>query len=192
MRVKICGITSVSDAKMAEDAGADAIGVIVCSDSPRNLSFEEAGEILASVGPFVTTVCVSHTTSEDDLRGILALRPHAVQIFHDLKVPPESGVKVLRAVAPGGSPSEDCSALIIDGSHGKGRQFDSVFAKTLVKRSRVPVILAGGLTPENVRAAIEEIKPYAVDVASGVECKPGVKDKTKVRNFMKICRGVEL
>ena len=190
MRVKICGITSVSDAKMAEDVGADAIGVIVFSDSPRNLSLKEAGEILASVGPFVTTVCVTNTTSEDDLRAILALRPHAVQIFHDLKVPPESGVKVLRAVAPGDSPSEDCSAVIIDGSHGKGRQFDPVFAKTLVKRSRVPVILAGGLTPENVGAAIEEIKPYAVDVASGVEFKAGVKDETKVREFLRICRGV--
>jgi len=189
MRVKICGITCVSDAKMAEDAGADAIGVIVCSDSPRNLSLKEAGEILAAVGPFVTTVCVTHTTSEDDLRTILALRPHAVQIFCDLAVPPESGVKVLRAVAPGNSPSEDCSALIIDGSHGKGRQFDPVFAKTVVKRSRVPVILAGGLTPENVGAAIEEIKPYAVDVASGVEFKAGVKDERKVREFLRICRG---
>ena len=61
-----------------------------------------------------------------------------------------------------------------------------------MKRSRVPVILAGGLTPENVGAAVEEIKPYAVDVASGVECKPGVKDERKVREFLRICRGVEL
>jgi phosphoribosylanthranilate isomerase len=97
-------------------------------------------------------------------------------------------VKVLRALAPGDPLREDCDAVIIDGSHGSGREFDASFARSVVQHSRVPAILAGGLTTENVQAAIEAVNPYAVDVASGVEQKPGIKDEEKIRAFIRACR----
>jgi phosphoribosylanthranilate isomerase len=83
---------------------------------------------------------------------------------------------------------EDCDAVIVDDSHGEGRQFDQDYAREIVQRSKVPVILAGGLTPANVSGAIRRVRPYAVDVASGVEMVPGIKDNEKVRVFIAACR----
>lgn len=95
---------------------------------------------------------------------------------------------MIRAVRPGETLPYDCDAIIIDGSHGRGKPFDRAFARRIVRESPVPVILAGGLTPENVRDAIEGVHPYAVDVATGVEEQPGIKDKAKVRAFLRACR----
>ncbi|HXX55509.1 MAG TPA: phosphoribosylanthranilate isomerase, partial [Methanoregula sp.] len=83
---------------------------------------------------------------------------------------------------------DDCDAIIVDDSHGKGREFEPGYARDAVRRSKVPVILAGGLTPENVVQAARDVRPYAVDVASGVEQSPGVKDPEKVRAFIAACR----
>jgi phosphoribosylanthranilate isomerase len=186
--VKICGITNPGDARSAEAAGADAIGVVLFSASPRSVSPDRAAEIFAAVGPFTTTVAVTHTDSEDHLAAILALHPHAVQLTADVSVPADAPVKVLRALAPGDVLREDCHAVIIDGSHGSGTRFDAAYARSVVQRSRVPVILAGGLTPANVRAAIAAVNPYAVDVASGLEKSPGIKDEEKIRAFIRACR----
>jgi phosphoribosylanthranilate isomerase len=161
---------------------------VVCSDSPRSVSLELAAEILDSLGPFTAGVCVTHTRSPADLDAILALGPSAIQYFHRFAIPQRRGVRIIRAVGPGDTLPGDCDVIIIDGSHGRGRSFDPIFARQVVRKSPVPVILAGGLTPENVRDAIEEVRPYAVDVASGVEEKPGIKDRRKVSAFLRACR----
>ena len=189
MRVKICGITRVEDALYAEGAGADAIGVILFSDSPRCVNPGRAQEIFGSLGPFITTVAATHTKSRKDLNRIIALRPDAIQISHPFTFPRKPPVRVFRVVKPGDPIPEDGDALVVDGSRGTGRPFDLPFARDIVQRSRVPVILAGGLTPENVAGAIRDLQPYAVDVASGVEVRPGIKDPSKVTEFIRAARG---
>ena len=189
MRIKICGITRPEDARAAEEAGADAIGVVLFSVSPRSVTPERARAIFDSVGPFVTTVAVSHTESVDDLMQILALHPDAIQISHPFVFDRDPGVRVIRVLGKSGPLREDCDAIIVDESHGGGKQFDLVYAREAVRRSKIPVILAGGLTPQNVGDAIREVRPYAVDVASGVELSKGIKDHTKIRAFIAASRG---
>ena len=189
MRVKICGVTRIEDALHAEGAGADAIGVILFSDSPRCINPERARDIFDSLGPFITTVAVTHTKSRRDLNRIIALRPDAVQISHPFTLPEKPQVRVLRVVKPGDPLPGDGDALVVDGSRGTGRPFDIAFARDMVQRSPAPVILAGGLTPENVAGAIREVRPYAVDVASGVEARPGIKDPSRVAGFVRAARG---
>jgi len=191
LRVKICGITRPEDARFAESAGADAIGVVVFSGgvSKRVVGAEKARKIFRSVGPFVTTVAVSHTQSEDDLRRMIALRPGAIQISHPFVFEKDPGVAVIRVIGREDPIPEDCDAVIIDDSHGRGRGFDPAFAREVLERSRIPVILAGGLDPGNVRKAIRQVRPYAVDVATGVEVSPGIKDPEKVRAFIAAARG---
>jgi phosphoribosylanthranilate isomerase len=190
MRIKICGITKPEDAYFAENAGANAIGVIVCSEdvSRRNVPLEKAEKIFRAVGPFTTTVAVSHTTSEADLHRIIALHPDAIQISHPFIFKDDPGVSVIRVVGRDEPLPADCDAIIVDDSHGTGKTFDRSYAQEAVRRSKIPVILAGGLTPENVGAAIREVKPYAVDVASGVEISPGIKDHKKIGAFIAACR----
>ena len=184
MRVKVCGITRIEDARHVEKAGADAIGVILFSDSPRCVRLERADEIFHSVGPFITTVAVTHTRSREDLDRIFSVSPDAIQISHPFDLPAMPPVRVLRVMKPGDPLREDCDALVVDQSMGTGRPYDPGFARDMALRSRVPVILAGGLTPENVTAAIRDIRPYAVDVASGVEVRPGIKDLSRVTAFI--------
>ena len=188
MRVKICGITRPEDARLAEQLGADAIGVVLCSDSPRSVSRERAREIFDAVGPFTATVAVTHTRSKDELEEIFALHPHAVQIFHPFTFTKTPGPRIIRAIGPDEPLPEDCSAIIIDESHGKGRAVDLSRARNVVERAKIPVILAGGLTPENVADSIAAVHPYAVDVATGVESSPGIKDVEKMRAFIRASR----
>jgi phosphoribosylanthranilate isomerase len=190
MRVKICGITRPEDARFAEQEGADAIGVVVFSGgvSKRDVGEEKARKIFSSVGPFTTKVAVSHTTSYDELRQIIALHPHAIQISHPFRFEEDPGVAVIRVIGRGDPLPEDCDAIIVDDSHGKGRDYDPAYSIDAVQRSKIPVILAGGLTPDNVEHAIHKVHPYAVDVASGVEHSPGIKDHVKVRAFIAACR----
>ncbi len=192
MRIKICGITRPKDAKFAEEQGADAIGVVVFSGgvSRRDVSEENAREIFKTVGPFTTTVAVSHTTSEEDLHRMIALHPGAIQISHPFRFDKDPGVKVIRVIARGDPLPDDCDAIIVDDSHGNGRDFDPAYASDAARHSKIPVILAGGLTPGNVRDAIRTVRPYAVDVASGVETSPGIKDHAKVRAFIDACRSI--
>ncbi|OPX61734.1 MULTISPECIES: phosphoribosylanthranilate isomerase [unclassified Methanoregula] len=192
MRIKICGITRPEDAQYAEKAGADAIGVVVFSGgvSRRHVPPKRAREIFGAVGPFTTTVAVSHTTSEEELRRMIALRPHAIQISHPFGFDEKPDVKIIRVIGRGDPLPEDCDAIIVDDSHGQGRDFDPLYAADAVKRSKIPVILAGGLTQENVGEAIRRVRPYAVDVASGVEISPGIKDHEKIRAFVEAVRSV--
>jgi len=186
MKVKICGLTRPEDARCAVEAGADAVGVVMCSPgSKRSIDGEQAKAVFSAAGPGVVHVVVTHTDSPDDLEKILAIGPDAVQISADLEVPRNTGVKVIRVIGPGMPLRDDCDALIVDTSMGRGMPFDPAVAAHAVAHATVPVILAGGLHPGNVREAIDSINPYMVDVASGVEIAPGIKDPELIRAFVR-------
>lgn len=190
MRIKCCGITSPEDARYAEACGADAIGVVVFSPaSKRSVTPEQAREIFEAVGPFTTTVAVSHTASPEDLEQILALHPHAIQISHPFVFREKPGAKVIRVIGRNDPLPTDGDAIMVDESHGRGKNFDLTYARDAVQRSGLPVILAGGLTPENVADAIRQVHPYAVDVASGIETAPGIKNHRKIAAFIAAARG---
>ena len=191
MRIKCCGITRPEDARFAEACGADAIGVVVFSPmSARSVTPVRAREIFDSVGPRITTVAVSHTTSYADLEQIVALRPDALQISYPFAFRAKPDLKVIRVTGRNDPLPADCDAIIIDESHGSRRAFDRSYARHAVTGSQVPVILAGGLTPENVADAIRQVHPYAVDVATGIETAPGVKDHSKIAAFIAAVRSV--
>ena len=190
MRIKCCGITRPEDARYAESCGAHAIGVIVFSEgvSPRSVTPSRAREIFDAVGPFTTTVAVSHTKSKKDLQAMLELRPSAIQISYPFVFDKDPGVAVIRVIRRDDPVPDDCDAVIVDDSHGQGRSFDLSYAQYVVRHAKIPVILAGGLTPENVVDAIWQVRPYAVDVASGIETAPGVKDHKKIAAFIAAAR----
>ncbi len=189
MRIKCCGITRPDDALYAEACGADAIGVVVFSPtSKRSVTPARAREIFDAVGTFTTIVAVSHTTSYEDLEQILALHPDAIQISHPFIFREKPVVRVIRVIGQNDPLPTDCDAIIVDESHGSGKNFDLSHARDTVQRSKLPVILAGGLTPENVADAIRQVHPYAVDVASGIETAPGIKDHKKIAAFIAAAR----
>ncbi len=190
MRIKCCGITRPADARYAESAGAHAIGVVVFSGgvSRRMVTPARAREIFDAVGPFTATVAVSHTKSEEELQAILALKPSAIQISHPFVFDEDPGIAVIRVIRRGDPLPYDCNAVIVDDSHGQGNAFDLSYAQEVVQHSKIPVILAGGLTPENVADAIRQVHPYAVDVATGIETAPGIKDHKKITAFIAAAR----
>jgi phosphoribosylanthranilate isomerase len=147
-----------------------------------------AREIFDAVGPFTATIAVSHTKSEKELRAMLALKPSAIQISHPFVFDEDPGVAVIRVIGRGDPLPDDCDAVIVDDSHGQGKTFDLSYARDVVQHAKIPVILAGGLTPENVADAIRQVHPYAVDVASGIETTPGIKDRTKIAAFIAAAR----
>lgn len=204
VRVKVCGVTRPQDAVAVEAAGADAVGVIFAAGSRRRVDVARAAEVLAPLGPFVARVGVFVSPSPAEvLAAVDALRLHAVQLHGDLAAGDEAlwgalreRVAVIRAVA--WSPDLDLDALarsrhdavLIDGPRaGSGRPFD--WADALDLRRLSNWVLAGGLEPGNVAQAIARLAPPAVDVASGVESEPGVKDARRLAAFMAAVRGAE-
>lgn len=157
--------------------------------SKRVVTMERAREIFDAVGPFTTTVAVSHTQSWAEITRMLELHPSAIQISHHFSFPKDLESRVIRVIGRGEPLPKDCDAVIVDDSHGTGRQYDPSYARDVVERSEIPVILAGGLNPGNVKVAIEKIRPYAVDVASGVEKSPGIKDPELVNAFIRASKG---
>ena len=190
MRVKICGITRVEDALFAEGAGADAVGVVMYSPtSHRSVPEARAREIFNSIGPFVTrSLSRTHIQTRISNASLRSVRTRSRSPTRLSFVP--TGHPDVWVIGRGDKVPTDCSAVIVDESMGAGRHFDRAFAREVVKTSAVPVILTGGLTPENVGVAIREIRPYAVDVASGVETEPGIKDHTKIAAFIAAAREV--
>ncbi|WP_324329893.1 phosphoribosylanthranilate isomerase [Methanospirillum sp.] len=180
-------MTRPEDARLADRAGADAIGVVLFSDSPRSVSVAQASDIFRAAGPYMGRVCVSHTSSPGELREILALQPTAIQISHPHILPASRPYQVIRVIRPGDPIPSAADAVIVDASMGRGVIYDHEYSKTIISMSKIPVILAGGLTPENIRDAVR-LRPYAVDVASGVESSPGIKDAEKVMAFVKNAR----
>ncbi|MDV3244058.1 MAG: phosphoribosylanthranilate isomerase [Nitrososphaerales archaeon] len=202
MRVKICGITRTEDLDAAVEAGADAVGFIVgFPGSKRNLSLEVAGEMIRRVPPFVDSVLV--TTSdivEDRTDKIVSIGPNAIQLHGqgDPRVLRRAlGLRLIRAylVSDGGEDAREAArgfdALLTDTyvkgqSGGTGKTSDWAVCRAVREGiAPVPLILSGGLRPENVLDAIEVVRPYAVDVSSGVESTPGVKDRAKVFEFVR-------
>jgi len=198
VRIKICGITCVEDALMAVSAGADALG-FVFAPSPRQVTPELAASILRELPPFVTTVGL---VVDQDPRPILDVCPVDVIQFHGNEAPAEvarAGRRAIKAVrvrehadlvALAGF--ESAAAFLLDAyvpgvAGGTGQQFPWRLA-TDARRLGKPVIVAGGLTPENVTCCIETTRPYGVDVSSGVETSPGRKDPEKVRTFIEAVR----
>jgi phosphoribosylanthranilate isomerase len=147
-----------------------------------------AREIFDAVGPFTATVAVSHTKSEEELQAMLALKPSAIQISHPFVFDEDPGIAVIRVIGRGDPLPDDCNAVIVDDSHGQGNAFDLSYAQEVVQHSKIPVILAGGLTPDNVADAIRQVHPYAVDVATGIETAPGIKDHKKIAAFIAAAR----
>lgn len=196
MRVKICGITRPEDAQAAADAGADAIG-LVFAESPRRIPPEQAAHILAVLPPFVTPVALFVNETADRIRAIcrdLGLR--TVQLHGD--EPPELAAElgdlcVLKAFRIGSrddlhaAEGYPAAAYLLDSrvpgrQGGTGTTFDWALLQDIAWDR--PVILAGGLTPDNVVEGIRQVQPYGVDTSSGVESEPGIKDAARVRAFV--------
>lgn len=198
VRVKICGITSPEDGLAAEAAGADAIGLMFVPESVRYLSMEQAREISDAVGPLVAIVAVFRDAPlADVLRAAAELPLGAVQLHGALEPAYLDEVKkvsrVVRAVSfePGLRRADleagDESAVLLDGVRpGSGTRFDWGAAAHL--RGMRRLMLAGGLNPGNVARGIGMLQPYAVDVSSGVESAPGVKDPGLIRQFVREAR----
>jgi phosphoribosylanthranilate isomerase len=194
VRVKVCGVTRAEDACAAEAAGADAIGVILWARSHRCIDLEAAAEVFAPLGPFVQRVGVVVDAPASFVHeAITRLRLGAVQ-FHggeeDAFVAPFGArVAVIRAVSYGPDLVVErlrrmpVDAVLVDGLRpGSGQAFEWSEAERLRGLDRW--VLAGGLTPDNVAAAIRALDPLGVDVASGVESAPGVKDHAALRRFV--------
>jgi phosphoribosylanthranilate isomerase len=202
VKVKICGITSVSDANAAADAGADALGFMFWDKSPRAVSLGAAAEIVRQLPPFIVKVGV-FVNAEEDL-VIRAIRECGLNLlqFHGDETPEyclQFGLMSMKAfrMRDAGSlkalANYPTDAWLLDAytpgkPGGTGEQFDWDLAVEAVKLGR-PIFLAGGLTPENVGEAVTRVQPYAVDVSSGVEAAPGRKDHAKVREFIAAARG---
>ncbi len=186
--MKICGVTRVQDARYAGKLGAWAVGVLLFSASPRSVSCERAEQIFEALPPSTRSVAVSDTCRKDELERILSLSPDAIQIYHPFALPRDHSFRVFRVFHELGDAPSDCDALVLDESHGKGKPFNSVTARRRAEGSPVPVILSGGLTPENVPDAIRTVRPCAVDVCSGVESSCGCKDPGRMRTFFRACQ----
>jgi phosphoribosylanthranilate isomerase len=202
-RVKICGVTDSADRDAVVRAGADAVGIIhgVPVDTPREVDEATAETLADGVPPFVTSVLVTMpTTVREVVRRVDRIEPDAVQV-HDGLSPAEIGaldsritqniVAVVETDAPDIEEYADhADALLVDsvdadGGGGTGETHDWERTRDLVDSLDVPVVLAGGLTPENVAEAIETVESFAVDVASGVESSGGTKDHDAVERLVR-------
>jgi phosphoribosylanthranilate isomerase len=193
VRVKICGVTTPEDALLACELGAAAIGLNFFPESPRCVSPFTAGTIVRVLPPFVAAVGIFVNWKPEAVMALAkALRLAAAQLHGDETPVDVDAVAektaVIKALRPGGDLRRyrSASAVLLDAScsgqyGGTGATADWQFARMATESHRI--ILAGGLTPENVGEAIRVVRPYAVDVASGVESKPGKKDPGKLRAF---------
>jgi len=201
-KVKICGITSVDDAKLAVDAGADAIGVIFWAGSRRVVEVATAQAIVRALPAFVWPVGVFVDATPDQVRdvadavGLSAVQLHGDELVSDWRHFPRPVLKALPLARYAASSWKSArAAILIDAIDagtrgGSGRTVDWTAARDIAVTR--PLVLAGGLTPDNVAAAISCVRPWGVDVASGVEQSPGVKDAGKVRAFVQAVRRAAL
>jgi len=203
VKVKICGITNLDDALCAVEAGADALGFNFYEPVPRYIRPEEVRRIISYLPPFLTTVGLFVNPTLARIQEILdvaqvdAIQLHG-EIDHGLvkilgkraiiaiRIKDETSLKMI--------PQEEVNAIHLDsyveGRYGgTGHTFDWGLAVKAKAYGRI--ILAGGLTPENVAAAVETVRPYGVDVSSGVEEKPGKKDHRKIREFISRAKNIK-
>jgi phosphoribosylanthranilate isomerase len=204
-RVKVCGLTAREDLEATVAAGADAVGLIsgVETETPREIPPGTAVELSRAAPPFVTTVLVTMPATPDaavDLAG--RVQPDVVQVHGDLTAGDLAYLSanvsgdVMAAVTPAGAADHDtvADALVVDsldeaGAGGTGETHDWTATRELVEALASPIVLAGGLTPDNVARAVASVDPYAVDVAGGVEADPGRKDPAAVAAFVRAAGG---
>ena len=197
VKVKICGLTNAPDALAAAQAGADALGFVFYDQSPRRVSVEAAAAIIPSLPPFIVKVGVFVNAPEDLVfRAIRQCGLNLLQ-FHGDESPEyclQFGLMSMKAFRIRDAASLDAlpnyktdswllDAFAPDKLGGTGHTFNWDLAIAAQKFGR-PIFLAGGLTPENVAEAVRRVRPYAVDVSSGVESAPGQKDHAKVKAFI--------
>ena len=200
-QVKICGVTSVADALAAAGAGADMIGLMFYDGSPRHVTLAQAAEIARALPPFVLKVGVFVNPDEAQVMEAIAACGLNLLQFHgdeDSVFCTQFGVMSLKALRVRDSESLQTlgnfhtDAFLLDayskgGLGGTGEKFNWDLAVAAQKFGK-PIFLAGGLTPENVADAVKQVRPFAVDVSSGVEAAPGKKDAAKVRAFIQAAK----
>ncbi|MBT5469017.1 MAG: phosphoribosylanthranilate isomerase [Nitrospina sp.] len=197
VKVKVCGMTNLKDVLAAVDAGADAVGFIFYKKSPRSVNMKTVREIIQELPPFVDAVGVFVNETAEQINNIAdRCNLDRVQLHGDESPTFCKRIKrrVIKAIRVKDIQSlkqlsgYTVSSFLLD-THSEGQQggtgkvFDWSLAYPAKKYGSI--ILAGGLTPANVRGAIQRVQPYGVDVCSGVESQPGIKDHTKMRAFLK-------
>jgi len=202
-RVKICGITRVADAQAAARSGADAIGLVFYPPSPRFLSLQQARALRRALPPFVSAVALFVNASREEVERVLdAVWPDALQ-FHGEETPEfcesfrvpylkacrvRQGVDLLEYLRPYRGASGWLADAYVEAYGGTGTSFDW----SIVPRERpLPLVLSGGLTSENVGDAIRVVRPWGVDVSSGVESAKGIKDAAKIAAFIEEVRNAD-
>jgi phosphoribosylanthranilate isomerase len=199
-RIKICGLTRESDIDAAVAAGADAIGFVLYDRSPRHVTLARLRELTRRLPPFVSPVCLFVNASPDLIDDALAVVPNGLLQFHGDETREQCeqpGRPYLRAVrmAPGvdlldwASGFASAAGLLLDafveGYGGGGKAFDW---SQIPPGVPLPVVLSGGLNPANVIDGVMHVRPWAVDVSSGVESAKGIKDATLIRRFCEAVR----
>lgn len=200
-RVKICGITRVEDAVAVTRAGADAVGLVFYAGSPRHVDLVQAQAICRVLPPFVSVVGLFVNAPRQEIARVLGAVPIDLLQFHGSEPAADCdghGRRYIKAIGvhDGVDPLQQmagytgASGFLLDAYQplvhgGGGVTFDW---RQVPARCDKPLILAGGLTPDNVAGAIEQVQPFAVDVSSGVELRKGIKSEAKIQAFM---RGVE-
>jgi phosphoribosylanthranilate isomerase len=210
-RIKICGLTREQDVQAAVDAGADAIGLVFYPASPRHVSPELAARLVSAVPPFVTTVGLFVNATIDEVEAVITQVPVSLLQFHGDETVEQCAAiarKVNRPFMRAVRMAAEVSAAdllkyeenyraasplfsgllldaFVDGYGGGGKVFDwSLIPKELAPR----VVLSGGLSVQNATEAVRQVRPYAVDVSSGVELSKGIKDASKIRAFISAVR----
>jgi phosphoribosylanthranilate isomerase len=197
-RIKICGITRVQDVQAVAARGADAFGLVFYAKSPRHVTLQQAQEVIHTAPPFLTAVGLFVNPTDAEVREVLAHVPLDLLQFHGEEEPEfcaqfgrpwlkairvRPGVDLIQCAARYAGAQGLLLDAYVEGTHGgTGTSFD----RTLIPRELpLPVILSGGLDAGNVAEAIRQVRPYAVDVSSGVEAGKGIKDAAKVAAFIK-------
>ncbi len=210
-RVKICGITRIEDALAAAELGADAIGLVFFEKSPRHLGLAQARAIARALPPFVTTVALFVDPAPAEVEAVLeAVGPDLLQ-FHGAEAPAfcrqfrRPYLKAVRVrpetdLLQYAAAYDEARGLLLDAyvegaEGGTGHRFDWDLIPESLPR---PIVLAGGLTPDNVAQAVRQVRPWAVDVSSGVEAAKGnntlkgIKDAAKIAAFIKEARNADV
>jgi phosphoribosylanthranilate isomerase len=196
-RIKICGITRVEDALKVVDAGADAVGLVFYDPSPRSVRINQATEIAAAVPAFVSVVALFVDPTKEYVQEVLNnVRIDLLQFHGDeendfcsqFKIPFIKAIRVRQAsdVVASSLRFPNSVGILLDSYKpgvpgGTGESFDW---SLIPKNHSNPIILAGGLTPENVASAINDVQPFAVDISGGVEVSKGIKDSEKIKKFV--------
>ena len=202
-QVKICGVTSVADALVAAEAGADIIGLMFYEQSPRHITMPVAAEIARAIPPLVLRVGVFVNPTEELVRQAIAECGLGLLQFHGNETSEfctQFGLMSVKAIRIRDESSLSAladyqtDALLLDAYSaaalgGTGEKFSWDLAVE-AKKAGKPIILAGGLRPENVAAAATYVRPLAVDVSSGVESAPGKKDHAKLKAFIEAAKSV--